>query len=108
MIDIAALRALEAKATPGPWRFLYYDGHQAIVRRDDDTLFYNPGPDPDTDDAELLCAARNALPELLDRLERYEAALRFYADPMNHGVNFDGERFTRDYGERARKALGEG
>lgn len=60
--DTAALRALLAKATPGEWR----------VRSDDDECcVYTRDKHPGQEDAELIAAAHNALPALLDEAARW-------------------------------------
>lgn len=65
--QIKNLRDLAERATPGPWRTgpgahgyaVRGDGYLAGVMR--------------SDDAELIAAMRNALPELLDAAERAHA-----------------------------------
>jgi len=53
MVDVEKLRALLAAATPGPWKV-----HDEMAH----------------DDMALSVAARNALPELLDEVERARTA----------------------------------
>lgn len=67
----AALRALAEKATPGPWKggggvFGPPPELRTIVETDGG--FYPPGPE----DEELIVAARNALPALLDYIDDLE------------------------------------
>lgn len=73
------LRELEAAATPGPWQAVEYGVHterKAIAGRGfgpvDD--FYQ-GVYCDQPDADLIAEMRNALPALLDRLEKLEAVV---------------------------------
>ena len=72
MIDIAKLRELEAKATRGEWLadeyYVHGPGRSTIAMAfDDDTAGF------DCDDAAFIAAARNALPALLDEIERLRA-----------------------------------
>lgn len=75
-IDIAGLRELERKATPGPWqtRFLYRSSR--AVRDNAAALGLMLGPDRDWADAELTAEVRNALPALLDELERLQERVK--------------------------------
>ena len=89
---IAELRRLEADATPGPWVATSDDDHErndvvtcsqvAYVHNKHVSMyvFTEAAADPyrsDTPwaDAQLIATARNALPALLDRLERAEAVV---------------------------------
>jgi hypothetical protein len=74
VMDLAELRRLHESATPGPWSSDDQKRLRAMLLRDAD--------------AALIVAMRNALPELLERVERLEAALRVareewdaYSDP---------------------------
>lgn len=70
--DIAALRKLIADASPGPWEVA------------DDGLVWTTEPIPgdpvsgstEVEDARLIAAACNALPHLLDEVERLRRRLR--------------------------------
>ena len=63
--------------------------------------------------AALICAAVNALPELLAKVKRLEEALAFYADPANHigypdpnaKVYIETSAIDRDGGNRARALI---
>lgn len=71
-LDITALRRLIAAASPGPWE------------TGDDGLVWTTEPIPgdpvsgstEVEDARLIAAARNALPGLLDEVERLRRDLR--------------------------------
>lgn len=78
-VDIEKLRALLAAATPGPWA--YYDDIRPDVRSAANRGgFMGAGHiatvsryDGNTNDAAFIAAAREALPELLDEVERLRA-----------------------------------
>lgn len=93
MVDektIEELRALLAKATPGPWRlrltdlerpdYAEIDGDRhgalatVVYRMEDDKRFGKNSPENEAN-AALIVAAINALPALLDRLEKAEGEL---------------------------------
>lgn len=97
---IAELRALCKAATPGPW---------SVERRDEDDgdidyelygspyvwLFRIYGDERDGQnkhDAELISAARTALPELLDEVDELQGSLE------------DAQRIARDWFEEQQKA----
>lgn len=71
--EIARLRELEKKATPGPWKYsrpfewIESNKHQIIAQTWGklETPFVN-----DVNNSALIIAARNALPDLLDEIER--------------------------------------
>lgn len=76
-IDIAGLREVERKATPGPWEWLPPDSEincdwlgVAHGRFLADGDYGYPAFE---DDKALLVAVRNALPALLDEIERLRA-----------------------------------
>ena len=89
MTDRTELRRLLDEATPGPWAL--YDGwlHEgrAHVARIGNAAGNGIGA-PATDmageiaDFELIAAAVNALPGLLDQLDAAEAALARYPNPL--------------------------
>lgn len=76
---ITRLRELLAKAAPGPWYVDYTPKND-----DDGTLVRSPdrrwwtAKVPFASEADLIVAAVNALPALLDRLEKLEAVLCKY------------------------------
>jgi hypothetical protein len=82
-IDIAKLRELLAAATPGKWTWDDY-AIMAEQSQHDVTVLCSPGGcgpvDCDPANAALICAAVNALPELLDEVERLRAALQEIQD----------------------------
>lgn len=121
------LRGLMERATGGPWE------HSEILRGNEVVRNELAGPDSeiaydinDPADADLIAAMRNALPALLDRIERLEGALKPFAsikpssffpedgsegegyaaviaDPLQDGVDFTGADLAE-----ARAALGSG
>ena len=85
--SIAELRALEKVATPGPWRceqdwtWELFGGNDALIGKIIQAA--SRGFDH-ANDASLIVAARNALPDLLDLLEEAERMAQYYAslDPL--------------------------
>lgn len=85
-LDLDALAAMEAAATPGPWqverggddqdlpgfREGLYVSSRAAVEQDDPPL---TGPLHNPHDAWFLVEARNALPALIDRVRELEARI---------------------------------
>ena len=122
------LEKLLAEATPGTWS-VTEDGDircEQIVTEDGET--YTESCSIATgqcsqnwgyihwgklEDAALICAAVNALPELLAKVKRLEEALAFYADPANHigypdpnaKVYIETSAIDRDGGNRARALI---
>jgi hypothetical protein len=108
MIDIAELRAKLAIATPGPW--MYDDDGEVVGIEDDEgeivfsqqvigTHWPHGAPTRqlymESGDAELIVAAVNALPALLDELERLRAfvdSLGVDVDEYHDGEWWDGYR----------------
>lgn len=75
MVDIEKLRALLAAATPGPWKCMQ-DGTAAWIDQGNVKKAVWLGiarGDQNRRDANLIAAAVNALPELLDKVERLRA-----------------------------------
>ena len=73
---IERLRQLEAAATPGEWRPFraeYWNGAQYVYQGAGPRQWGEPGTA--NADADLIAEMRNALPQLLDRLERLEAVV---------------------------------
>lgn len=83
--EIARLRALEAKATPGPWECANLGPARnipAVIQREDDdwvpVAYFSDergdglAAEPEHD-GNLIVTARNALPDLLDEVERLNA-----------------------------------
>lgn len=104
MIDLDELMRLHATATPGPWKtdlgnfdsdgysmvirpYIEADGKIICVSNDDTDYGY------DEDDAAYICAACNAVPELVQQIRDLEARAEFWqkvADKMSMGnVCFD-------------------
>jgi hypothetical protein len=80
---IARLRELEAAATPGPWT-TYHDWEAYGIRAGLQTTVlqqtaYYPSA-PGWEDTQLIAEMRNALPALLDRLEKLEAVVEAAED----------------------------
>lgn len=81
---IAELRALAEAATPGPWEIIKFDGpmsEETICRTKDaapyEQMVWREGSDyddygqhPSDEDAAFIAAARTALPEALNEIER--------------------------------------
>ena len=80
MIDTAELRRLLAEATPGEWRAVErgnsVPSHVVVTTAYDGAPSVNvcSGISPRTGNAALIVAAVNALPALLDEVERLTAA----------------------------------
>ncbi len=111
---IAAIRAREQAATPGPWRASSYDGRYAIRANDRQPVAVHvccehwvEDGDPVVDcsrggplkkhDAQFCAEARADIPWLLARLERAEALLRDCCSP--NGTMRDGVRIMNDTAE---------
>jgi hypothetical protein len=121
--DLKALMGLAEKATKRPWKT---DG-DAIVETDWDGVHERPVSfdeeyDPDIcevltgenrkNDAAYICAACNAVPDLIQRLQAAEEALKFYAEQWHYIDRFHGHghyspsnELVDDSGDRARAAL---
>ncbi len=74
------LRALLAAATPGPWGVFQESVHDPVVINTPERIvcefhWYDHKPTDREPDAHLIVAAVNALPGLLDEIERLRAAL---------------------------------
>jgi len=80
-IDIAALRALEKAAPPGPWMAI--DGVVYTVENDKFKVFTEKIFTWDNESADFIAAARNALPELLDRVEHLMEANHLIRNEMS-------------------------
>ena len=108
------LRKLLDDATPRPWA---HDGVGNVDSVKSDQL--NGGfhvcecyGTDNPENAELITEAVNQLPALLDRIEKLEGALRFYADEDNHtecSVMITqlvyATPISKDLGQRAKEAL---
>ncbi len=90
---IAALRDLLAAGTKGPWAVASdidpSEASYAVVDTSSRPVTICHGRTSD-ENGRLIAAAITALPALLDRLERYETALRSVASVESewHGVRF--------------------
>lgn len=114
MTDLKKLRELAEKANPGPWiekRDPFDVERIHVVDQDDEIICYVRGT---TRNSYFIATANpQAIIELLDRLERYEKALRFYGNEKNWDDSFllsmsDREPTTihdECGGRRAREAL---
>jgi hypothetical protein len=100
--DTKALRAIEAKATPGPWKIKsgrvvatkIYDGFASAV-------------EPDPNDQNLIVAARNNLIPLCDRVEELERRLADLDTAIDIAHEFDRRNeVAKARIERMRAALG--
>lgn len=79
--EIARLRALEAKATPGPWKALNQSYRMRVYEvfaggKNVCTASTCCEDGMDEKDCNLIASSRNALPRLLDEVERLRADLR--------------------------------
>lgn len=76
---LAELRRLADAATPGPWDSDYRLGDIAIpvYVGEDEWEAYRLGAFECTNDAKFATASRTAIPELLDHIEKLEAANRW-------------------------------
>lgn len=110
--QIAELRGLLSRATPGPWEV--YDGDAAIVLAFPDhvatTILDTLPPDCRTaieaeKNAALIAAARTALPGLLDEVERLK---RLLSEGLVYMHDSEGRAVAPEFIRRARAALGEG
>ena len=112
------LKKLLAAATPLPWWIASMNpnvvsaGARDVLRCHKSADARGTAPSAN---AALICAAVNALPELLAENARLRQALQFYADPANHvghsdpyaSIYIETSAVDTDGGERARVALGE-
>jgi hypothetical protein len=111
--SLAHLRALLAKATPGPWRFHAPINGVTAKRGKFDVVYAQPyegGGLSRHEDGELIAAAVNALPGLLARLELAELvveAARIVFDtwtdpnhwtPLDHAIDALGQMLPGDDG----------
>jgi hypothetical protein len=119
------LKKLLAAATPGLWKL--FDGTTAppwevctnksgncTIRQVGSSGYLSPWIASERD-AALICAAVNALPEMLAENARLRQALQFYADPANHvghsdpyaSIYIETSAVDTDGGDIARAALKE-
>jgi len=107
-MDIKKLRELCEKATPGPWEWQYSEKWGTSVFNDTlgvITAYTNERGNPDItiaeEDLEFIAAARTALPEILDEVERLRKEVRLLNERINvikwsiveavGGVSYDGQ-----------------
>ena len=121
MTSTDGLERLLAEATPLPWfvggvRFKMNGGewhgimsYNEAKKQDDSVCLvgYDPRTGEGHADARLICAAVNALPELLARLERYDDALDEIAAHYNGGITGPGRLQADSMRDIARAALKE-
>lgn len=73
-LEVARLRRLLKEATPLPWEESYWDGEHS-VHNSEVAIIESVARQPDTHqagrNAALIVGAVNALPELLDMIERH-------------------------------------
>lgn len=113
-MDLDKLKELCDRATPGPWHVGHL-GHDNEYADIDAANGINVGTIGDIPDQSFVCAAREAMPELIERISKLEAALRWYADRNNYVVQITLDEKLKpirsfnpmsDGGQRARDALG--
>ncbi len=104
---LGRLAELQRAATPGPWSFAQEGRGQYDLLSGDDALgtLWHERPGAAEADAALVCALRNALPELLALMERCRAAeseaerlrseARLHAGPWPHAAQAIEERAPR-------------
>ena len=101
------LKKLLAAATPGPWEVSERakDWRPQVVSTEHGPICTMHIPEVGDADpnAALICAAVNALPELLERVRRYESALQAIAD--NAAIDTDAPLFRAQAAGHARAAL---
>jgi len=104
----AELRRLCEEATPGPWKLWsgwgpHTDGLMRVLRIGPESVESTGlwkgdcGGDivAKREDLELVARARNALPALLDELERAEALLRRLDEYVDHALDEQGRNCAR-------------
>ena len=109
MLDLDELMRLRAAATPGPWKvkigdFESEDGYGTVmapyVEADGKTICvpFDRGPDDDNDeaDAAYICAACNAVPELVTRIRELEAQRDWLAQAAAN-AGWQGVRVGKEY-----------
>jgi hypothetical protein len=69
-LRIAELRSLSDAATPGPWTAEIYPYGEGYVR--DIPRYGHEGENISSEDAAFIAESRNAIPELLDEIERLQ------------------------------------
>ncbi len=89
-IDYAELRRLEQAATPGPWsaESCGNDACWCQVISDGTDVGVAPSGAIDRCNAGFIAAARNALPAILDRLEKLEVAAEAARIVMDSQVGY--------------------
>ena len=84
MIDIQKLKRLEAEATKGPWKLWAMSVYAALNGSSDlskcehvaDTSYLDDKGHPRTFDAIFIAESRNAMPEMLDWIEKAAKILK--------------------------------
>ena len=89
MLDIKRLRELCEKATPGPWTVIGEDswnvkGFPQVEMNTPDVHYF---PVHNDADAQFIAAARTALPEALDEIERLRKALKLACSKLAYYVD---------------------
>ena len=105
-LSIPELRALVAAATPGPW--FARSRHLSLVPDSSGvggTMHTNHiGVMAEQDVAAFIAAARTAVPELLDRVEALEAALREALEIAHEGWGYAPDYFRDKWMDAERLA----
>lgn len=99
MIDLDELEKLEAKATPGPWKFSHGDNFDHFSIWNDEAEFVvqdDSDVEPSTENLVAICRLRNAAPALIrelraarkviDAAKKAEEAFMKIDDGFFHGL----------------------
>lgn len=75
-LNIAEIRAVAEKATPGPWEHILNDKHgRSIFHRFEICKIIKVSSTFSEDDAEFICRSRQWVPALCDRVEEQDKQL---------------------------------
>lgn len=115
MIDLKALREVAEKATPGPWHIGHISEHEPEIVDIDGSNGLTICKSYGQADSSYLCAANPiTILALIDRLERYEKALKYYAgftmnapSPECPYCKIEPYSNCHALGKKAREALGD-
>ena len=100
-IDLNKLKELAAKASPGPWHIGHVNEHEdsADIDNLEECLFVSVL----RRDQAFICEARNALPKLIEVIERQQTCLKEYAfitvptyDPLTGKLLFSDKNLARE------------
>ena len=95
------LRELAEKATPGPWRKVVCnkeDGWSCVMGEHEAVTDGVQTGEMNGDNADFIAAARNALPELLDEVERLRARVEVLEE-VRKAAEEVSYKYSDDYSE---------